>query len=80
MSTRYFEDFKVGDIVEAGSRTITKEEVLAFAREFDPQPFHVDEQAAKQSIYGGLIATPRRWAHPASMSCAGSSRCAPATR
>jgi len=57
MSTRYFEDFKVGDVVEAGSRTVTKEEVLAFAREFDPQPFHVDEQAATQSIYGGLIAS-----------------------
>jgi acyl dehydratase len=57
MSTRYFEDFKVGDVVEAGSRTVTKEEVLAFAREFDPQAFHVDEQAAKQSIYGGLIAS-----------------------
>jgi acyl dehydratase len=57
MSTRYFEDFRVGDVVEAGSRTVSKEEVLAFAREFDPQPFHVDEHAAKQSIYGGLIAS-----------------------
>jgi len=57
MPTRYFEDFKVGDVVEAGSKTVAKEEVLAFAREFDPQPFHVDEAAAKQSIYGGLIAS-----------------------
>jgi acyl dehydratase len=57
MPPRYFEDFKVGDVVEAGSRTVTKEEILAFAREFDPQPFHTDEAAATQSIYGGLIAS-----------------------
>jgi acyl dehydratase len=57
MPTRYFEDFKVGDVVEAGAKTVTKDEILAFAREFDPQPFHVDESAAKQSIYGGLIAS-----------------------
>jgi acyl dehydratase len=55
MSTRYFEDFRVGDVVEAGSRTVSKEEVLAFAREFDPQPFHVDEHAAKQSIYEAVF-------------------------
>ena len=57
MPTRYFEDFKVGDVVEAGAKTVTKEEIMAFAREFDPQPFHVDEAAATQSIYGGLIAS-----------------------
>ena len=57
MPTRYFEDFKVGDVVEAGAKTVTKDEIMAFAREFDPQPFHVDEAAAKQSIYGGLIAS-----------------------
>jgi acyl dehydratase len=57
MPTRYFEDFKVGDVVEAGAKTVTKEEIMAFAREFDPQPFHVDEAAASRSIYGGLIAS-----------------------
>ena len=57
MPTRYFEDFKVGDVVEAGSRKVTKEEIVAFAREFDPQPFHTDEAAAKETIYGGLIAS-----------------------
>jgi acyl dehydratase len=57
MPTRYFEDFKVGDVVEAGAKTVTRDEVMAFAREFDPQPFHVDEAAAKESIYGGLIAS-----------------------
>jgi len=54
---RYFEDFKPGDVIELGARTITKERILAFAREFDPQPFHTDEEAAKRSIYGGLLAS-----------------------
>ena len=44
-------------MVELGSRTVTKEEIIAFAREFDPQPFHLDEEAAKQTIYGGLLAS-----------------------
>ena len=54
---RYFEDFKPGDVIELGARTISKESILAFAREFDPQPFHTDEEAAKRSIYGGLLAS-----------------------
>ena len=36
---------------------MTKEEIIAFATQFDPQPFHIDEDAAKKSIYGGLIAS-----------------------
>lgn len=44
-------------MIELGSRTITKEEIIAFAREFDPQPFHLDEEAARQTIYGGLLAS-----------------------
>ena len=44
-------------MIELGSRTISKESILAFAREFDPQPFHTDEEAAKRSIYGGLLAS-----------------------
>ena len=57
MAIRYFEDFKVGDVVESGGRTITREEILTFARDFDPQPFHTDEAAARQTMYGGLIAS-----------------------
>jgi acyl dehydratase len=57
MPVRYFEDFKVGDVVESAACTITKEEILAFAREFDPQPFHTDEAAARETMYGGLIAS-----------------------
>ncbi len=55
--TRYFEDFKPGQTFELGSHTITRESILAFAREYDPQPFHTDEEAAKRTIYGGLIAS-----------------------
>lgn len=54
---RYFEDFTPGQVIELGSRTISKESIVAFAREFDPQPFHVDEEAAQRSIYGGLLAS-----------------------
>src|SRR5438552_7362535 len=54
---RYFEDFKPGEVIELGSRSISKESIIAFAKEFDPQPFHLDEEAAKQTIYGGLIAS-----------------------
>ena len=54
---RHFEDFRPGDVIELGSRTITKEAIIAFAKEFDPQVFHVDEEAAKQTIFGGLLAS-----------------------
>ena len=53
----FFEDFRPGEVTETGSVTVTKEEILAFARQFDPQPFHVDEEAAQRSPYGGLIAS-----------------------
>ncbi|RKH04245.1 MaoC family dehydratase [Corallococcus sp. CA053C] len=54
---RYFEDFPIGEVMERGPYVVTREEILAFARQFDPQPFHVDEEAARQSIYGGIIAS-----------------------
>jgi acyl dehydratase len=54
---RWFEDFTPGQVLELGSRTVTAEAIVAFAREFDPQPFHLDEEAAKRSIYGGLLAS-----------------------
>ena len=54
---RYFEDFKPGQVIELGSHTIMRDEILAFAKQFDPQPFHLDEEAAKKTIYGGLIAS-----------------------
>jgi len=54
---RHFEDFGPGDVIELGSRRITRESIIAFAKEFDPQVFHVDEEAAKQTIFGGLLAS-----------------------
>jgi acyl dehydratase len=53
----YFEDFPPGDVRESPARTVTREEMLAFAREFDPQPFHTDEEAARKTIFSGLIAS-----------------------
>jgi acyl dehydratase len=53
----YFEDFEIGKTVTVGSRTVTEEEIIAFASQFDPQPFHVDPVAASQSMYGGIIAS-----------------------
>ena len=53
----YFEDFEPGQDIDLGTRTVTEDEIVAFAREFDPQPFHVDRDAAAASIYGGVIAS-----------------------
>jgi len=53
----YWEDFKVGEVSEMGRRLVDRDEVVAFAKQFDPQPFHVDEAAAKASMFGGLIAS-----------------------
>lgn len=53
----YFEDFYPGQEIDLGKRTVTEEEIIAFAREFDPQPFHIDREAAAHSIYGGVIAS-----------------------
>lgn len=53
----FYEDFVVGDRLELGRRTVDRNEVVAFAREYDPQPFHVDEEAARASFFGGLIAS-----------------------
>jgi acyl dehydratase len=52
-----FEDFQPGQVFELGSTSVTEEEIVAFARQFDPQPFHVDPQAAQESVFGGLIAS-----------------------
>jgi acyl dehydratase len=55
--TRYFEDFEVGEVVTLGRKRVSREEIVAFAGEFDPQPFHLDDDAAAESPYGGLIAS-----------------------
>jgi acyl dehydratase len=54
MNTIVFEDFKLGRLGRFGPRRVTREEILAFAAEFDPQPMHLDEQAASRSLLKGL--------------------------
>ncbi len=54
---RYFEDYVVGESLTYGDHLVTEEEVREFAQRYDPQPFHVDAEAAAQSIFGGLIAS-----------------------
>lgn len=56
MST-YFEDLELGRVIELGSHTFTRESIVAFAAKYDPQPFHLDEEAAKASIFGRLCAS-----------------------
>jgi acyl dehydratase len=54
--TLYFDDFPPAEVVEYGGLTVSTAEIIAFAREFDPQPFHTDEEAAGAAT-GGLIAS-----------------------
>ncbi len=54
---RFFEDFQPGEVLEFGDYLITEDEIVEFAKRYDPQPFHIDAQAAAASIYGGLIAS-----------------------
>jgi acyl dehydratase len=53
----HFEDFHEGQIFQLGPHTVTRDDIVAFASEFDPQPFHLDEEAARTSILGGLSAS-----------------------
>jgi acyl dehydratase len=58
MTERYFEDFAVGQVFKPNGRVrVEKEDIIAFARKFDPQPFHLDEEAARHSIFGRLVAS-----------------------
>jgi acyl dehydratase len=57
MTVHYLEDFAPGQVFNTGKHRVDKEELFAFARRFDPQPFHVDEEAARQSPFQGLAAS-----------------------
>jgi acyl dehydratase len=54
---RYFEDIEVGRTLEIGRHVVSKDEIIRFAEEWDPQPFHIDEAAAKESVFGELTAS-----------------------
>jgi acyl dehydratase len=57
MIERYLEDLHVGDRFESDTFPVTEEGIIQFAREFDPQPFHLDANAAEQSVFKGLAAS-----------------------
>jgi len=57
MKELYFEDLHVGDRFRSSEYSMTESEMIEFARRFDPQPFHIDPEAAKRSVFGGLIAS-----------------------
>ena len=55
---RHFEDFTVGEIVARGAWTVIEDDIIAFAKLYDPQPYHLDPEAAKESkLFGGLVAS-----------------------
>jgi acyl dehydratase len=55
---RFFEDFSVGEVIDLGTAPpLSEEEIIDFARRWDPQPFHVDPVRAKKSMFGGLVAS-----------------------
>lgn len=54
---KYHDDFSVGQVIELGSYPVSAEEIIAFAREFDPQDFHLSEEAGRASLLGGLSAS-----------------------
>lgn len=55
--TRYFEDFAVGDVYDLSTISASQDEIIAFAKQFDPQPFHTDPELAKDSAFGTLVAS-----------------------
>ena len=57
MTARYLEDFAVGQAFGSGELRVDKEAIIAFARQFDPQPYHLDEEAARKSVFGELVAS-----------------------
>lgn len=54
---KYFEDFEVGQVFDLGARSVSADEIIAFARKYDPQPFHTDPEAARSTVFGGLVAS-----------------------
>lgn len=57
MSQRYFEDLKAGDRFKSATYQVSEEQLISFAREFDPQPFHLDAAVADQTMFKGIIAS-----------------------
>ena len=59
MKILYAEDYRAGDIFEFGSYEVNQEEIIEFSRKYDPFPFHIDEKAAQETVFKGIIL--KRW-------------------
>ena len=59
MKIRYAEDYQAGDIFELGSYEVNQEEIIEFSKKYDPFPFHIDEKAAQETVFKGIIL--KRW-------------------
>jgi len=57
MKERYFEDLRVGDRFKSQTYSVSEDQIIAFAREFDPQPFHIDRDVAATTMFGGIFAS-----------------------
>ena len=57
MQLKFAEDYKAGDSFELGQFEVTREEIVEFAQKYDPFPFHVDDEAAKATVFGGIISS-----------------------
>ena len=55
MNFRYAEDYNAGDVFDLGTYDVTREEIIEFSQKYDPFPFHVDDQAAQETVFGGII-------------------------
>jgi acyl dehydratase len=54
---RYWEDFAIGDVTDIGPVSVSADEIVEFATRYDPQPFHLDEAAGREGLFGGLVAS-----------------------
>jgi acyl dehydratase len=57
MTSGYFEEIEVGDSRKAGPYRVSKDEIIQFAKQYDPRPFHIDEEVAARSVFAGLSAS-----------------------
>ncbi len=57
MTSKYFEDFKIGHIFKTKPKKVTKNEIIKFAQQYDPQDFHIDEEEAKKGPFGTLVSS-----------------------
>jgi acyl dehydratase len=57
VNLRYAEDYNAGDVFDLGSYEVTREEIIEFSRKYDPFPFHIDDQAAQETVFGGIISS-----------------------